>query len=82
MAARGVVVAPAEPLAVTPISTGAKVLIVLAALALLNGLAETSNATLVVAILSVGAILAILARINQAAQYHKELMAAFRGDSA
>jgi hypothetical protein len=86
MAARSVVTAPqrSDPPSVTPIGTGAGVLLVLAVLAIPVGLLEASNATAGVAILSVGAILAIIARVNQAAHHHKELMAAIgqRNESA
>jgi len=77
MAARGVVRrAPATPLTITPIGLGARVLLVFAALAVPAGVLTASNATAGIAVLSVGAILGIMARINQAARHHQELMTA------
>jgi hypothetical protein len=78
MAARGAVKpsVPAVPVSVTAVGAGATIFSVLAFLSIPLGLLFASNATAGVAILAAGAILAVIARINQAGLHHREAMAA------
>jgi len=55
---------------------GAAILVVLAFLALLFGLAELTQATTGVGVIAAGCLLAILGRMSQADHHHKKLLEA------
>jgi hypothetical protein len=74
MAALGAVPREPPPIHTTPIGLGAGLLIIVAFLATLVGFVYAINATGGVAVVAAGAILAIFARITQAALHHREVM--------
>ncbi len=63
------------PAKVTEITLGARLLLVVAFLGAFFGVASLSNATMGVGILCGCCLLVMVARINQAAVHHRELMA-------
>jgi pyrimidine deaminase RibD-like protein len=56
--------------------------IVLAVLFLLGGMANASEATLGAVLVATGGVLAVFARIVQAGEQHKELLALMRGEGS